>query len=181
MTVLRLILFILLMAMTAIGQQNSSQEPSAPRRLVPPASCPVTVPPANPFTPPSFYQPGENDLWLGTEKLWTELSKTGVWEWEPHKPGHEHDLTVKIAWGSVAYDWRTEPRPNITITGRRLDGPAPPLPQLPTTHILLAPPHAAMLTGIYVPTPGCWEIRGDYKGQKLSFVVWVQPVRPANQ
>ena len=33
-----------------------------------------------------------------------------------------------------------------------------------------------MLVGVYVPTPGCWEITGDYKGQKLSFVVWVQPV-----
>jgi hypothetical protein len=30
-----------------------------------------------------------------------------------------------------------------------------------------------MLTGVDVPTPGCWEIMGDYKGQKLSFVVWV--------
>jgi hypothetical protein len=30
-----------------------------------------------------------------------------------------------------------------------------------------------MLTGVYTPTPGCWEITGDYKGQKLSYVVWV--------
>ena len=38
-----------------------------------------------------------------------------------------------------------------------------------------------MLSGVYVPIPGCWEISGDYKGQKLSFVVWVQPaVKPVN-
>jgi hypothetical protein len=42
-------------------------------------------------------------------------------------------------------------------------------------------PHAAMLTGVYVPTPGCWEIAGDYKGQKLSFVVWLYPVKQVNQ
>jgi hypothetical protein len=28
-----------------------------------------------------------------------------------------------------------------------------------------------------VPTPGCWEITGEYKGEKLSYVVWLQPVR----
>jgi hypothetical protein len=33
-----------------------------------------------------------------------------------------------------------------------------------------------MLVGIYVPTPGCWEITGEYKSQKVSFVVWVYPV-----
>jgi len=31
------------------------------------------------------------------------------------------------------------------------------------------------LTGVYVPTPGCWKITGDYQGDKLSFVVWVEP------
>jgi hypothetical protein len=36
----------------------------------------------------------------------------------------------------------------------------------------------AMLTGVYVPTPGCWEITGDYEGDKLSFVAWVEPVNP---
>jgi len=30
-----------------------------------------------------------------------------------------------------------------------------------------------MLTGIDTPTVGCWKITGDYKGEKLSFVVWV--------
>jgi hypothetical protein len=38
-----------------------------------------------------------------------------------------------------------------------------------------------MLVGAYVPTSGCWEITGEYKGEKLSFVVWVQPVKQAKQ
>ena len=29
----------------------------------------------------------------------------------------------------------------------------------------------AMLTGIDFPSPGCWEITGDYLGQSLTFVV----------
>jgi len=38
-----------------------------------------------------------------------------------------------------------------------------------------------MLAGVYVPTPGCWEITGEYRAEKLSFVVWVQQVKPVKQ
>ncbi len=179
MTVLRLVLLISLGALTAMGQQNSSQRPSAPR---PPASCPVTVPPANPFTPPAPYEPGmnPNGFWFGTEKLWTALRKSGVWPWVPHGPGHEHQvqpLTDKIFWWSVDFNWKKEEYPELKVTGRRLDGDAPPLLTLPTTNAIGGDETAAMLTGVYVPAPGCWEITGDYKGEKLSFVVWVQPVK----
>src|SRR5215211_5905067 len=49
---------------------------------VPPASCPVTVPPTTPFTPPGEREMDakDNDFWLGTEKLWIALPKAGeVW------------------------------------------------------------------------------------------------------
>ena len=38
-----------------------------------------------------------------------------------------------------------------------------------------------MLTGVYVPAPGCWEITGEYHGNKLSFVVWVEPSKSTEQ
>ena len=87
MTVLRLGVLISVVALTAMGQQNSPQQ-----RPVAPASCPVTVPPAVPFTPPAPYErEGENSFSLGTEKLWTSLRKSGeVWGWAPRAPGHEH-------------------------------------------------------------------------------------------
>jgi hypothetical protein len=185
MTVLRLAVLISLVALTAMGQQNSSQE-----ALVPPASCRLTVPPAEPFTPLPPYELGENSFWLGTEKLWTVLRKSGeVWGWAPRAPGHEHDvqpLTAKTFWGSVDFDYRKEYPPELKVTGKRLDGDAPPLLTLRATNAFPGPA-AAMLVGVYVPTPGCWEITGDYKGQKLSFVVWLQPVnhvkpvKPGNQ
>jgi hypothetical protein len=183
MTVLRLGVLISVVALTVVGQENSSRP-----TLVPPASCPVTVAPANPFRPPAWYEPADDEFWLGSEKLWTQGNKSGVWEWEPHKPGHEHEvqpLTVKISWGSVDYYWRNEPRPSLTITGKRLDGEAPPLLLMPMTHILPGPgPNGGpgtMLAGVYVPTPGCWEITGEYRGEKVSFVVWVQPVQQGKQ
>jgi len=180
MTVLRLLLMISLVGLTAMGQQNSPQE-----RPVAPASCPVTVAPAVPFTPPGCPELGENDntFWFGTEKLWTGLRKSGVWGWGPHAPGHEHEvqpLTAKIFWWSVDYDRHREGNADLKVTGRRLDGDAPSLLTLPTTNAL-GSPYDAMLTGVYVPTPGCWEITGDYKGQRLSFVVWLQPAKQGNQ
>ena len=175
MTVLRLVLLISLVALTAECQQNSPQQ-----ALVPPASCQVTVPPAVPFIPPRPYPAdvGEDTFWLGTEKLWIELPKSGIWEgWTP--PGPDAPLTAKTFWWSVDYDPRRDGNPDLTVTGRRLDGEAPPL-LANKAHTAIG---TAMTAGVNVPTPGCWEITGDYKGQKLSFVVWVTPemsVEPGN-
>ena len=182
MTILRLVLLISLVASTAVGQQNSPQESSAPRQF--PSSCPVTVLPADPFTPPGQYELGENSFWLGTVKLWTTLRKSGeVWATKPRPPGHEDEvqpLTVKTFWGSVDFNYREEYPPKLKVTGRRLDGSAPPLLTMTATNAFPGPA-AAMLVGVYVPTPGCWEITGEYKGEKLSFVVWVTPVKQGNQ
>jgi len=177
MTVLRLVLLISLVAFRAVGQQNSSdQRPEAP------ASCPVTRAPAVAFTPPRLPERGKDDsfVWFGTEKLWTSIRRSGdVWGWAPRAVGSA-DLTAKIFWYSVDYDRHREGNANLKVIGRRLDGDAPPLWTLPTTNALFDP-YDSMLTGVYVPTPGCWEITGAYKGQQLSFVVWVYPVKRANQ
>lgn len=166
-------------SMTATAVQSSSFDEQRPQ---PPASCPVTLAPAVPFTPPGEHQMGPDDesFWLGTEKLWIGLPKSGeVWGWAPRAPGHEHDLTAKVFWGSVDFDYHKKEDYSLKVTGRRLDGDAPPLVVDKVTNALFEP-HAAMLTGVIVPAPGCWEITGDYKGQKLSFVVWVYPVRQTN-
>lgn len=175
MTVLRVVAFISLAALTTQAQENS------PRQSVVPASCPVTAPPATPFIPPAAYEHSENGktFLLGTEKLWTVLLKSGVWYWAPHARGHENDvqpLTEKTFWISSEFNWKTEYPPELKVTGRRLDGAARPLLTLRPTNAFPGP-SAAMLVGVYVPTPGCWEITGEYKGQKLSYVVWLQPVK----
>src|SRR5712692_7995576 len=108
MTVLRLALLISVVAFTTVGQQNPEQLPVAP------ASCPVTLAPAVPFTPPGCPELDENDntFWFGTGKLWTRLRRPGnVWGWGPHAPGHEHEvqpLTAKIFWFSLDYDRHRE-------------------------------------------------------------------------
>ena len=179
MTVLRAVVLISLVALTATTQENSPQQPPEEREPVP-ASCPVTVRPAKPFTPPSQYELEQSGFWLGTERLWTALPKSGeVWDWVPHAPGHEHDvqpLTAKTFWASVDFNYREEYPPELKVTGKRLDENAPPLLTSRATNAFPGPA-AAMLVGVYVPTPGCWEITGEYRGEKLSYVVWVRPVK----
>ena len=183
MITLRFVQIIALAALTASGQQILPQPASPQTESSIPASCPVTRRPAHEFIPPAPYERDDVAFWLGTEKLWTVLPERAIWEWAPHQPGHEQEvqpLTAKIFWMRLGYDSRAEPRPAIKVTGRRLDGPALPLLVLPPTNAFQGP-GSAMLTGVYVPTPGCWEITGDYHGNKLSFVVWVEQAKSTGQ
>ena len=183
MILVRMVLVIVFVALTASSQQPPVQPPAPPHESVP-ASCPMTPRPARPFIPPADYRTNEElpKGWflIGTEKLWTEIGESMVWQWVPHTPGHEQDLTAKIFWLREDYDWRKEPIPKIKVTGKRLDGPAPPLmlPQGPATNAIVNRAGGAMLTGVWVPVPGCWEITGDYEGDKLSFNVWVEAPKP---
>ena len=34
-----------------------------------------------------------------------------------------------------------------------------------------APDEVAMMTGLDLPSGGCWEIAGDFKGEHLSYVI----------
>jgi hypothetical protein len=177
MNVLRVFLLISAFACTAMCQQNSPEH--RPRA---PASCSVTHAPAVPFMPPGLPErvKDDNAVWFGTEKLWTSLQSSGdVWGWAP-RPPRSSNLTAKIFWYSVDYDRHKEGNADLKVTGRRLDEDARPMWTLPTTNAL-GDPYDAMLTGVYMPTPGCWEITGAYKGQKLSFVVWLHPVKQANE
>jgi len=178
MFALLLILMTALAALTANAQQPSSPAASPQTEIVP-ASCRLTPRPAREFIPPASYHPEKlptNFFYIGSEKLWTAIREPMVWQWRPHKPGHELDLTAKLFWYRVGYNWHTESVPKLRVTGRRLDGPAAPLmtPQGPATNAIIDSERGAMLTGVYVPTPGCWEITGNYEGNKLSFVVWVE-------
>jgi len=183
MITLRFVRVIALAALTASGQRVPHQTGSPRTEPSIPASCPVTRRPAHEFVPPTPYERDDVAFWLGTEKLWTFLPERAMWEWEPHRPGQEREvqpLTAKIFWMRLGYDSRAEQRPAIKVTGRRLDGPASPLLVSPPTNAFQGT-GSAMLTGVYVPTPGCWEITGEYHSNKLSFVVWVEPAKSTGE
>lgn len=145
----------------------------------PPPSCRVTRRPGPPFTPPPPYPPTPPALygdrfWYGTDSLWTWLPADGVWRgW--HRDG-AYAYADKSIWWWHGYDGRTEQRPELTVSGRRLDAPAPIFENHGgATNGFRGDVGWFMLTGVDVPAPGCWEITGRYAGTKVRFVVWVSP------
>jgi hypothetical protein len=141
----------------------------------PPDTCPVTMPPEPRFVPPKPYRtygPNPGEFWYGTNALWTVVRGDGKWWALPHtSKGH----TQKVFWWREGYIPAEEPQPDLTVTGRRLDGEAPPLIAFRATNAYASDIGSAMFVGVDVPTLGCWEITGEYKGRTLSFVVWVAP------
>src|ERR1041385_4419382 len=111
----------------AVSTQPASLDKPRPVR---PASCPLTLPPSVPFTPPGEHVGANEDwFWLGTDKLYIVLPKSGEeWGWLPRDslgPG-KPKLTQKIFWGSVDFDYHKKEDYSLKVTGRRLDGDPPP-------------------------------------------------------
>ena len=153
--------------------EASTQPEAVPRDH--PASCPITVPQDTPFTAPEPYSPNspfDSNFWYGSNSLWTDLPKDGIWYGLPHNP---EGYTQKVFWWREGYVWTEEPEPEIIVTGERLDAPAPSLIGSKGTNAYASDIGSAMLVGVDLPTLGCWKITGKYADAELSFVVWVAP------
>jgi len=157
---------------SALASTLPTLQPTPLATPVVPSSCAVTRPDP-PFAAPSPYPsqpPGR--VWYGTQALWTMLMPNGeVWSGYPIGPG---GITQKTFWFSTNWPGTAvEPVPAITVTGTRLDGSGS-FTFGPGTNAS-AEFGEAMLVGIEVPTPGCWQITGHYAGTQLSYVVWIPP------
>jgi hypothetical protein len=180
--------FVLLMTLAASygSAQAANGEPHHPHRNVP-ASCPVTERPLTPYSPPPPFDEEKlspSTFWFGTDRLFIALNEQMTWWWEPRAPGHESDeypRTTKLFFGHAGYNPYLENFPKLTITGRRLDGPAPALFVNEASNALGKGSTGAMVTAFYVPAAGCWEITGEYQDESLSFVVWVTPQKKEAQ
>jgi hypothetical protein len=99
------------------------------------------------------------------------LKSDGVWAALPHR---DEGYSQKVFWWSQDYSIEQEPVPALAVTGRRLDDGASTLIASEATNAQ-GDFGAAMLVGVVIPTSGCWEITGSYRGNELSFVVQVRP------
>jgi hypothetical protein len=169
----RLLPFLCLLSLSAmvVGQNH-------PRIPVVPDSCPVTKPADQQFVPPAPY-PAKSSLdlfWFGTDRLWTALPVSGTWRGLPHyTPTAQTYYRNKLAFWRQGYDPHSEPQPKLTVTGRRLDGPAGPLQTDGKGHGGWTNDDQFIMTGINFPSLGCWEITGRYESDELTFIVWVAP------
>lgn len=125
----------------------------------PAATCAVTLP--NGDTPPGE-RPSPNHH--GDGRLWTALPVGGVVIGLPdgHNPAGPPVATKWPWWRGVSG--------SMTIDGRRLDGPAPPLRSD-------VPPNYGdtgfQATGLVFPGEGCWRVTAHVAAEQLSFVVRV--------
>src|SRR5262249_32161378 len=127
------------------------------------------------FVPPMPYaaKAGNEQFWFGTDRLWTGLPMNGKLQGFPVDTGSGHPtISEKLFWWRQGYDARTEPRPKLTVTGERIDSPAPPLEVSPATNAIMRQT-SSMLVGVGFPTIGCWQITGRYEGNELTYVIWV--------
>ena len=143
--------------------------------LIPPKDCPVTTSANISFKAPEPFSPiapWKGIFWYGSEHLWTALNTDGVWS---KLPENSDGYGQKIMWWSSLYSLKDELEPELVVSGKRLDGEAEPLRFYGATNAMADDIGEAMLTGVEIPTLGCWEITGQYKESEISFVVWVGP------
>src|SRR5262249_60346954 len=92
----------------------------------------------------------------GNGKIWAGLKKDGVFRLVQTRRGE---------WGTRVQWWHGGGK--LVVTGRRLDGPAPPL----RAWTEAALEYQAESSSLFFPTEGRWEITGSAGNAKLTFVV----------
>ena len=116
------------------------------------ATCLTTLPPNPPFTPPApqrTMQVGQF-FWYGTEALWTMLPISGTWLGLPYSSETPKGYFQKVFWWRQGYNRKTEEKPKLIVTGRRLDGDAPSFAVSDATNAYTSDIGSAMLAGIYI-------------------------------
>jgi hypothetical protein len=144
----------------------AAQESSSKKAQL--SNCPVTVPPEDAFTPPEPWPsipPRQDSFWIGDNGLWTALPENGS--------NPQLAVVEKFFWWSEEFDVSKDETPDLKVTARRLDGDAPEFHVEEATNAYHQDLHWAMLVGVKLESPGCWEFTGQYKGHELSFVTWV--------
>jgi hypothetical protein len=104
------------------------------------------------------------------------LPVEGIWR----GLGSRYRFREKLFWWSSGFKPGLES--NLRVSARKLDGSGARGDISPPTNA-----HApdlggwTMLVMVEFPSPGCWEITGQYLGQTLKFVVEARPDQPATE
>lgn len=167
---------LLLLPIALLSSRSASAQPQPTGAYLVPDSCPVTRQfQASGFVPPFPYPASDSSgrFWFGSDRLWTILPADGIWTGFP-RPETSRPYGEKLFFWRAGYNALLEQHPPLTVTGTRLDAPAPPLlSDERATNGWHTPDQPFMLTRITVPTPGCWKITARYKDDELSFVMWL--------
>lgn len=126
--------------------------------------CPVTEP--NGAVPPGEDPDFASNV-LGSGEIWVGLYPAGTVVFEPGGPGGRDPVDGSL--GMKFWWWRGVPG-ELEITGRRLDGDAPPMSaSIPDGYGQTGFQASALI----FPTEGCWEVTGRLEDATLTFVTRV--------
>ncbi|HSL28588.1 MAG TPA: hypothetical protein VK900_05260 [Anaerolineales bacterium] len=142
------LLFPLLTACSGALARNACPL-TEPAWVKPPADSAVQNEPAY----GSYYVNEDQSIWASA--WWAE--------------GEEYALRVNE--DGIKVGWFRPAGATLEISGRRLDGDAPPL----EAEASCCYPTRFQASGLYFPTEGCWEVHARADDKELTFVVWVEP------
>ena len=124
-------------------------------------SCPVTLPNGN---KPSGQPPSVS--WYGNGLLWAALDPDGIYEVAQDSVGADGSIGNKVLWVT------TPPTARPTISGERLDAPAPPLRVHRVSQgSFSGAANPSFASAISFPTAGCWRLHARVGDVSLSYVV----------
>ena len=135
-------------------------------------SCPVSPhvtghPPGGPT--------GNNDWYANADRtIWATF-----WGWDFVLRGADQLGSKRGQVPGQKVLWYKPSDSSLSVTGRRIDGKAPPLGY--DISIDPRPSGPIQPSGIYFPTPGCWEIEAKASSAELRLVVLVKPGPPASR
>jgi hypothetical protein len=141
-------------------------------------SCPVTKAPAPAFVPPAPYNssPLSGGFLLGSESLWTFVNTDDLRPDHPSRP-EGPPYAFKLVYWHPGLNWHhTDEVHDLTVVARRLDALSAPIVFTHRASMVghlsaEAPDEVAMMTGLDLPSGGCWEIAANFKSEHLSYVI----------
>jgi hypothetical protein len=159
-----------LVAAACVGRSGPASAPRAsgtgpaapPKASGPPAhgTCPVTRP--NGSVPPGESSGTPGAQYHGNGAIWTDLWQKGVFAAGPDDVLADGSISMKFPW------WRGVTG-ELRVSGRRLDGPAPPL----RARVDSYGPRGFQSTAVIFPVEGCWEVTGRAADASLTVVLLV--------
>ncbi len=139
------------------------------------SACVPTLAPNPPFVPPAPYDSLHHSdaFWYGTAELWTDIAVDGVWHITSNSDTGGGYVTKLVFW-TKSFDWRKEGEPQLIVTARQTDHDSPSVSAAHAHAVFVTGKYPAMMTGIRIPSLGCWEITSHYRSSAVTFTVSVQ-------
>lgn len=141
----------------------TSPSPPTPAETPAEAACPVTE--------PSWVTPLEDAAVLDEPQPSYYFVNEDASIWAPAWWALQGEEIIIPREEGYKVGWFRPAGAELEVTGRRLDGEAPPL----DFHAPCCYPTCFQASGLDFPTGGCWEVNARAEDSKLSFVVWIEP------